>query len=486
MTRIVLALLLACGTASAADVQAFTVDLKAIAEAAPAAREDAIQALLDKTPEVIIALRSDATSRSRIVREYRALRSDSQTGASNGASGSTSLVLNPFLADIFGISFEAGSILKTVSGSTINLQIKPAGIICATKAEDGANAAPDSNCLDFWKRVGITVAFDKGRSNAPSQLVALEDDFSQVKLHYDLLQPLLKGAERDLTARLGNLSEGAVDVRAAFLRNDALKQWTDKSKTALLDAMGTTPVERQMALEMIWSARLDELQSLINMDSSVKSLVPQFERFADEFIKANARSIVLERLERTNFAAEVSFDRPDVAKADSVNGIIVKGQRPPDLITARLIYSRNYRPLILTANAEASWFDETLPGMSGNFRNWQVSGSATFLLKEIPNFGKTTLSFSGLIGDLHQQPLGFDYTVPSPSDPTQMVKVDLSGSIRAFNARLEFPTANKSVTIPISFTYTNRTDLQKEADVKGSIGLTLRFDSFFPEKAAPR
>ena len=124
--------------------------------------------------------------------------------------------------------------------------------------------------------------------------------------------------------------------------------------------------------------------------------------------------------------------------------------------------------------------------MSGNFRNWQVGGSATFLLKEIPNFGKTTLSFSGLIGDLRQQPLGFDYTVPLPSDPTQMVKVDLTGSIRAFNAKLEFPTANKSVTIPVSFTYTNRTDLQKEADVKGSIGLTLRFDSFFPEKTAPR
>jgi len=120
--------------------------------------------------------------------------------------------------------------------------------------------------------------------------------------------------------------------------------------------------------------------------------------------------------------------------------------------------------------------------MNGNFRNWQISGAATFVLKEIPNFGKATLSFGGLMGDLHQQPLGFDYVVPLVSDPTRTEKIDLAGPIRAFNTRLELPTANKSITIPISFTYANRTDLQKESDVKGSIGFTLRFDSFFPAK----
>jgi hypothetical protein len=61
-------------------------------------------------------------------------------------------------------------------------------------------------------------------------------------------------------------------------------------------------------------------------------------------------------------------------------------------------------------------------------------------------------------------------------------KIDLAGSFRAFNARLEFPTANKSVTVPFSFTYANRTDLNKETDVRGSFGMTIRFDSFFPTK----
>ena len=189
-----------------------------------------------------------------------------------------------------------------------------------------------------------------------------------------------------------------------------------------------------------------------------------------------------EKLERTSLAVEYSLDRPDVAAADIANGIVMAGQRPPDLSTMRLIYARNYQPMVLTANAELSWFNKTLPGMSGAFRDWQISAAATFLLKEIPNFGRTTLTFAGLIGDLHQQPLGFDYLVPLVSDPTMTQKIDLKGPIRAFNARLEFPTANKSVTIPLSFTYANRTDLNKETDVRGSLGITVRFDSFFPTK----
>ena len=58
-----------------------------------------------------------------------------------------------------------------------------------------------------------------------------------------------------------------------------------------------------------------------------------------------------------------------------------------EFATARVIYAKNYEPLVLTANAEASWFHETFPGMKGNFRNWQISSAATFVLKEIPNQG---------------------------------------------------------------------------------------------------
>ena len=478
----ILSILLLSSGAFAADISSFDTALTRIARAAtPEARNQAIDVLLNQRQAVVTAALSP--SLARLVTEYRKLRNDSQTGSPNGSSGSTSLVLNPYLADIFGVSFESGSILKTVSGNTINLQIKPAGIFCTVRDEDSARAAPGAGCLDFWKRVGITAAFDKSRSNAPSQLVALEDDFSQVRIHIDVVQPGVRRAREQVSRLMSDQSEAATDIAVLFETNNALKVWSVEARGMLMQAASAgSDSARKKAVEDAWRAALDRFAALLQTESSLRSVSPSLATFANMNLQANLRAIALEHLQRNSVALEFSWDRPDVAKADIANGIVRKGERPPNVATARVIYAKNYEPLILTANAEASWFHETFPGMNGNFRNWQISGAATFVLKEIPNFGKATLSFGGLMGDLHQQPLGFDYVVPLVSDPTRTEKIDLAGPIRAFNTRLELPTANKSITIPISFTYANRTDLQKESDVKGSIGFTLRFDSFFPAK----
>ncbi len=435
---------------------------------------------------------------ARIADRYRRLRNDTQTGASSSSAGSTSLVLNPYLADILGISLESGAILKTVSGNTINLQIKPAGLFCATKFGDATRALPgvpdNAACLEFWKRVGITAAFDKSRSNAPSQLVALQDDFSEFRVRFDLLAPQLKKARQALLAKMEQQGAAATTIGCLFSElsgcekpNPQLITWTERTKTALKSAAAKPEAVRKAELEKTFGTALDQLQKLFETEPDLKAhMAPLILPFGKSYAESNLLALKVDELGRTSFSVEYSLNRPDVAKADLANGIVTKGQRPPDLSTARAIYARNYQPFVFTANGEASWFNETLPGMNGAFRSWQVSAMGTFLLKEIPNMGKTTLSFGGLIGDLHQQPLGFDYTVPLVNDPTKSVAINLTGPVRAFNARLEFPTANKSVTIPISFTYSNRTDLQKEADVRGSIGITVRFDSFFPTATPAR
>src|SRR5437016_5058653 len=480
--KAILSIFLLSSTAFCSDISSFDSGLTRIATATTSdAREQAISAILNRSQDIVTAALTP--SQSKIVAQYRSLRNDSQTGSSSDSSGSTSLVLNPYLADIFGLSLESGSILKTVPGNTINLQIKPAGVFCAVKNEDRSIAAPGAGCLDFWKRVGITAGFDKGRSNAPSQLVALQDDFSQLRVHVDMLQPTVKKAKDEVAKLMTAQAEPASRIALLFATNSALMQWTAEARAMLVQAAsGATDAARKKSLEDAWRTALDRVSVLLQTEPSLRAVSASLATFANLNVQTNLRAIVLEKLERTSLALEFSWDRPDVAKAEIENGIVMKGQRPPDLTAARLIYAKNYEPLVLTANAEASWFNKTFPGMKGNFRNWQISGAATFLLKEIPNFGKTTLSFGGLIGNLHQQPLGFDYVVALVSDPTKTQKIDLAGSIRAFNTRLEFPTANKGVTIPISFTYANRTDLNKESDVRGSIGLTLRFDSFFPAK----
>ena len=143
--KLALSFLFLSTTAFGADIAIFSSNLSRIAAATtPEARDLAINQILNRSQDIVTA--ALAPSQAKIVAQYRMLRSDSQTGASSDSSGSTSLVLNPYLADILGFSFESGSVLKTVSGNTLNLQIKPAGIFCAVKNEDGSDAALGTGC----------------------------------------------------------------------------------------------------------------------------------------------------------------------------------------------------------------------------------------------------------------------------------------------------------------------------------------------------
>ena len=93
-------------------------------------------------------------------------------------------------------------------------------------------------------------------------------------------------------------------------------------------------------------------------------------------------------------------------------------------------------------------------------------------LKEITNVGKPTLTFSGLFLDLLQQPLGQQVMVSG-------VPVDRTGSIGLMQAKITIPVKGSGVKIPISFTTANRTELVKEHDLRGAIGVTFDLDSLF-------
>jgi hypothetical protein len=118
--------------------------------------------------------------------------------------------------------------------------------------------------------------------------------------------------------------------------------------------------------------------------------------------------------------------------------------------------------------------------VQGRWRDYMFSGEGRFRLPSIiPGYGSPSLALGGLLGDLRQAPLGIPLPVtrPGASSPDN---INLPGKVRLLNARLEMPTANRNVVVPLSFTYSNRTDLIKEQDVRVSIGLSVRFDSLFP------
>jgi hypothetical protein len=128
-----------------------------------------------------------------------------------------------------------------------------------------------------------------------------------------------------------------------------------------------------------------------------------------------------------------------------------------------------------TLNASAGFFAQALPTMRGNWRDMQFGGKLDIPLPEIPQVGKGTLTFSGLFMHLHQKPLGVDLKINDTA-------VNVPGNIGLFQAKYSLLLGDSGVSIPLSLTISNRTELINEKDVRGNIGMTFDLDKLFAKK----
>jgi len=147
----------------------------------------------------------------------------------------------------------------------------------------------------------------------------------------------------------------------------------------------------------------------------------------------------------------------------------------PDHHTGRLVYAASILEAEYTLTAAATWFHDARPDMRGNFRSFQLGGKIDVPLGQIPPLARGTLTFSGLYLNLNQKPLGFDLGI-------QDEKMNKPGSIGFFQAKYTIPLSDNGVSIPISLTMSNRTELIKEREVRGNIGLTFDLDKLMARK----
>jgi hypothetical protein len=114
--------------------------------------------------------------------------------------------------------------------------------------------------------------------------------------------------------------------------------------------------------------------------------------------------------------------------------------------------------------------------MSGNFRDFQLAAKWDIPIGHVPSFiAKGTLTFSGLFEHLHQRPLGIDLSIND-------VTVNQPGNMGIFQAKYTIPLGDTGIQMPISFTASNRTELIKEKDLRGNIGITFDLDKLLAKK----
>jgi hypothetical protein len=162
-------------------------------------------------------------------------------------------------------------------------------------------------------------------------------------------------------------------------------------------------------------------------------------------------------------------------------------QNQPSTSILRFIYSHQptKSPTLLTANAALTWYNTIPAGVATNrLRNVQLSGQLDRRLGEIPSLGNAVATFGVyyqwmkedaliMIGPGNVAP-GGGIVLPN----TAATLLGTKGSIGVVQGKLTIPFSG-IVKVPISVTWSNRTELINESDVRGQVGLTFDIDSLF-------
>ena len=478
MIRIYLALLLIVIPASGLSAQGLVALKKETQRFADPTENvaDLVVEIRDNLWKEVLLVPDPNDKHQEIARLLAFSRGDLQTGATSGSSGTTSAVISPLLPAIFGMSLEMARSHERSRAPRSRSWPTPPGW-CAPRRQ--APPAPSrfvdrEACRTLWTRLGVTASFDSARGEKKAELANLEtlgSQFSALAVRYEILN------RRDVTLdRVNSVAE------PFFKRADALMKGQQELSKALDGA--TTRVEKELntlVTSAPWTGSTGEVRKKM-VEEVVRKVVAGTTLSAAD--AAQARTLWRETLEaydqlldRIAGAAVVTLDfslqQPDLTTTALAGGIVPKGVRPPALYTARVVFAKAVLPdLDVTSNVSVSLFHEKRQGMPNHFRDVRVGLEGKFKLRSLAGYGRPVLAFAGLYTLLNQEPLGLGITFNGADIKTR-------GHIGVFQAKLEFPTANNSMRIPLSLTVSNRTELIKESEVRGQIGVSFNLDSLF-------
>jgi len=178
--------------------------------------------------------------------------------------------------------------------------------------------------------------------------------------------------------------------------------------------------------------------------------------------------------------ADYLFNRNNILEATS-NGAIVtleytntRNVTEPDLSNFRLIAEGAAfgGKADFTANASLTILNSIPTGMSlKRLRDFQMSGQLDLPLGlRVQKIGSFVLTFSGKF-----QHLPDDIAMPDGS-----MAMNTKGNIGVGQIKLTIPVKGGGVRIPLSVTFANRSELNKEKSfVRGNFGVTFDLDSIF-------
>jgi hypothetical protein len=477
-TSVVHAQLPNCTTAIA-DATALIKQAKSTSASDAAAKASQLQTIHQALSN--IDLIAACGTESTIVKNVEAKRTDVQPGAPASVSGTTTAVASASKPNFLGLALENGTTTQTTSGTSTTVSINPWKFVDSLAHDEKRTVDPNDAESKLLRKLAFSVTLNSGSTSnskqtsvtttsgtTPATLFTQLKEVSDFTTHFDIhndRDPMSGGAAKKIREK--------TVVPAGYFKS------ADEIGTLLADDVAA---EEQKLLTFSGDINtevtqyVNREQAKIAKNQAAVSAVGTFQQAASDLIKANS-ALYSELAHSPTFSVEYSFDRQPMAQAAASSATATPAlMNTPDLHTVRLIHSWGY----YTLNASASFFGQKTAAMPDVWRDLQFGAKIDIPLSGIANVvDKGTLTFSGLFVDLHQMPLGVNLMVNG-------VSVTQPGKIGLFQAKYTIPLGNGTgVQLPISFTYSNRTDLVKETSVQGNIGITFDMSKLIAAKQAP-
>jgi hypothetical protein len=418
-------------------------------------------------------------------------RTDKQIGAPASAGGSTSLVSKGSVPAILAFAVENGALTQVASATTVTLRGNLVGWLDLLKNQDFISSYQDgSSVVRQLRRVSYSLTLNTDTSAAAPE-----------RSESSGLAAISRQAIRDRLAKSRQQLAG-YSVRIAILdQRDPRTAANRASIATLLDTKGVELLKSDNAFAAVlnsedynrkWMTETVDLLSDPTRNLSVADvqrilyqrleimrllMINRIEGFDDEVARAllalqaydKARVRIFQAMQKRPL---VAFEYVNARASDlpdtSTFRLITEGQWGSRLdLTANVAWTQQHSGTVLFAELPE-------PGRIGGRRDFQVAGQLDVPLASIERrvaaragIGAPVLGFAFLSQHLNERGAvsfaGSNFAV----DP---------GWIHVVQAKVMVPVKGSGVKIPLSVSYSNRTELLKEKEIRGHIGLTFDMD----------
>lgn len=441
-----------------------------------------------------------------LVKRFESSRTDKQAGSVGGTASSSVTAQGP-VAKAISVAAEYGALTQSVNGQVVTVRGNLAGLPSALVRNNifpyciGSESANGycvrSSLLSLLRRFSFGISFDATRNqsltgtpsgNTPSSSTAQQVTFTGKKREVSGVSGRVEiWNRRDVTSK---------DFQKAW--HDKVGAAMDKSTQELLDKAGKLGEEvmnasfyedwRRHSLLHVRAAGRDRDKVVAALNDSLLDLVkllapamPDYRQRAVDALAAYNRYFIdqdefIDDLARKNVVAfEYSNNRP-------------LGQTP--VSNFRLIFDL---PLTaqtkFVANGAVTIYDSVPMDAAANvkrFRDAQAGVELDHGLAKASIVGPATISLAGyyqyqntaaLLDVNPTNPIpGISFTGLPAGAKTVFAK---TGNIWLVQAKLALTPKDSSVKIPLSVSYSNRTELIAKPTWRAQVGVAYDFDSLF-------